>query len=248
MTTPIRAAKAAHRMLSAMGPYHLFKFLIARAAKPQKPYILTSPHARYPLWVRPGTSDITVFYQIFGHREYRCLDHVQNPSLVIDCGANVGYSSAYFLSRWPHALLIAIEPDEANFEALKLNLAPYRSRHALKNTGVWHRSAGLVMSEKASGVGEEWAREVREAREGETPKMQALNIGELFTGRLPLLKVDVEGAEEWIFATEPEWLKRVDNIVIEVHRRKQLEHIPNLLKSSGFTVSQCDELVVGVRP
>ena len=109
-------------------------------------FSLTSPYAMHPVWCRPDTSDITVFYQIFGHREYRCLDHVQDPKLIIDCGANVGYSAAYFLSRFPGVKLIAIEPDRSNFETLRDNLRPYENWEAIK-AEVWVKSTNLSASD-----------------------------------------------------------------------------------------------------
>ena len=39
---------------------------------------------------------MTVFNQVFVDREYGCTDHLRDPQLIIDLGANVGYSSAFF--------------------------------------------------------------------------------------------------------------------------------------------------------
>src|SRR5262245_8169243 len=49
-----------------------------------------APQARYPVYVRPQSSDLDVFRQIFVLQEYSCLDDVDEVNLVIDCGANVG--------------------------------------------------------------------------------------------------------------------------------------------------------------
>src|SRR5947208_4936670 len=79
-----------------------------------------------PGFVRRGTSDIWTFDQIFVDHEYRCIDSLQGVTTIIDAGANVGYSSAYFLSRFPEARIIALEPDPENFNALRRNLTPWR--------------------------------------------------------------------------------------------------------------------------
>ena len=188
-----------------------------------------------------------MFYQIFAHREYRCLDHVQNPKLIIDCGANVGYSAAYFLSRFPGANLIAIEPDRSNYEALRDNLRPYANWEAI-NSGVWVKSTGLVMSESGSGSGEEWGRQVREAGPGETAQMTAVNIGDLIGNqRVGILKIDIEGAEDLIFQSPAPWLSQTENVTIEIHSQWGAREIPNILSSYGFSVSKCDEVLVGTR-
>src|SRR4051812_12644684 len=86
-----------------------------------RPLHLTSKHLMHSVRARHGTSDLMVFDQIFVERQYSCLDHLHDPKLIIDCGANVGYSSAYFLSRFPKCALIAVEPDPGNFSMLAIN-------------------------------------------------------------------------------------------------------------------------------
>ena len=54
-------------------------------------------------------------------------DDVPNVDLIVDCGANAGFASAFLLSRFPDASLYAIEPDPGN-RALERNLAPCGSR------------------------------------------------------------------------------------------------------------------------
>lgn len=185
------------------------------------PYRLRSKHSRYPLWCRPGTSDAGVFHQIFVTREYACLDDVVDPVLILDCGANVGYSSAYFLSRFPQARVVAVEPDPGNAEMLALNLRPFGARVTIVRSAVWSHPAGLVL-DRAAGDGQEWSRQVRECRPGETPDLLATDIPSLLAAAgqpsLSILKIDVEGAEAAIFASGYEdWLPRVSHMVIELH-------------------------------
>src|SRR5690349_7835620 len=73
---------------------------------------LTSRYLDRPVYARHNTTDLAVFDLIFVEREYRCIDGFELSGLVLDCGANVGYSSAYFLSKYPKCHVIAIEPGE----------------------------------------------------------------------------------------------------------------------------------------
>jgi FkbM family methyltransferase len=201
---------------------------------------------------RAGTSDVDVFTQILVDREYRCLDAVENAGLVVDCGANVGYSAAYFLTRFPEAFVVAVEPDPGNFEMLVRNLAPYEGRARPMHTGVWSHPAGLAISEEKFGDGREWAVRVREARAGERPVMMATDIATLLAGsgysRISILKVDVEGAEQVIFAGRPgAWLDLVDNLVIELHGAECERVFNRAIADRGFYVSRCDELTVCTR-
>ena len=83
--------------------------------------------AVHPLWARTRSTDLSVFEAIFSEREYECLNLIDGD-LILDLGANVGYSSAYFLSRYRKSPVVAVEPDPDNFAILQRNLAPYVSR------------------------------------------------------------------------------------------------------------------------
>ena len=214
-----------------------------------EPYTLFCRYSRYGLQCRPMTSDINVFTQIFMSREYRCLDEVQEPGLIIDCGANVGYSSAYFLSRFPKARLIAVEPDPKNFAMLLNNIRPFGERATAICSGVWSREVGLVFSQEPFGDGREWARTVRAARDGEKADLKAKDIGTLLREfgfeRISILKVDIEGSEAEVFGSNYEaWIGKVDTLVIELHGAKCEEIFAKAIANEDFRVEQSDELVV----
>lgn len=117
-------------------PFFLFKIqaLSSRFTQSRRPILYWTKYATFPLKARPKTTDPFVFWQIFGDREYRCLDDLRNVGLIIDCGATVGYSSAYFLTPLPTSHVIAVEPDIDNFDLLRTNLAPYGDRCHLVNS------------------------------------------------------------------------------------------------------------------
>src|SRR5262245_15773023 len=68
----------------------------------------------FPVTLRTHTSDLLVFEQVLYREEYAPLKGLGEPRLILDCGANVGYTSVYLLNHYPHARLIAIEPDAGN--------------------------------------------------------------------------------------------------------------------------------------
>jgi FkbM family methyltransferase len=185
-------------------------------------YYLTARTAAWPLFVRSGTSDPVVFRQIFIDREYACLDHLTGVGLVIDCGANVGYSSAYFLSRFPGCRVMAVEPDPDNFRSLQRNLAPYGDRATAIRAGVWSRPARLTLRPGGYRGGDHWARQVAETTADDPNGFDAVDVGTLLAwsgaDRISVLKVDIEGAEAEVFARNYEgWLDRVEALVIELH-------------------------------
>jgi FkbM family methyltransferase len=235
------------------GPAAVFALQWARSrlGPAKEPFTLHSKEVRYPLLCRPGTSDMDVFGHIFRVREYSCLDPiaVDEVELVIDCGANVGYSSAYFLSRFPRAKVIAVEPDSGNFAMLQENVRPYGDRCRTVKTALWSHPTGLVMSEEKFGDGREWARTVRAVRPGEDPAMMATDIGSLLASsgceRISLLKVDIEGAESVVFESNYEpWLAKVSNLVIELHGEAATSIVKRAIAKHDFETSSCGELFV----
>ena len=211
---------------------------------------LTSKILRHPVFARYGTSDFTVFAQIFIEREYRCLDHVKCPELILDCGANVGYSSAYFLSKFPQCRVIAVEPDAENFAILQKNIGPYGGRCTPIRAAVWPRAEKLRFSTSFSDAGQEWARAVEKAPADlslsehiETVDIPTL-IGLSRFDRVSILKIDIEGAERELFSSSTEWLNQIDNIVIELHGPECQKAFFEAIDGRSFDISSCGELTV----
>jgi FkbM family methyltransferase len=180
------------------------------------------------------------------------LDQLNDVKFIIDCGAYVGYSSAYFLKRFPNAHVLAIEPDERNFEILRRNMAPYGNAVTLLRSAVWSHRVGLVVCKGQYDDGRDWATQVRECRDGEEPEVYAVDIGSLLDQsgfqRINVLKVDIEQAETVVFSRNYEsWIDRVDTFVIELHDEKCREVFFNALQSGAFHFSRSGELTVAQR-
>jgi FkbM family methyltransferase len=214
--------------------------------------VLISKRSRYPLWCRSGTSDLNVFHQIFIDREYSCLDGMIDVNLVVDCGAYVGYSSAYFLTRFPDCRLIAVEPDAGNFSVLKKNLARYKDRVRAMQAAVWSHPTGLVLARERYRDGREWTRQVKEWK-GQVPDILGVDVATILAesgqSRISILKIDIEGAEAVVFGTNYEkWIDRVDAIVIELHNDTVFGQCSDIffraIQGRDFAISQSGELTV----
>jgi FkbM family methyltransferase len=241
-----------------LGPAEVFTFLLRRLMETLRltrgQYQMKATYAHFPVWCRSHSSDIDVFSQIFVHREYRCLDASMDVGVVIDCGANVGYSSAYFLSKFPNCTVIAVEPDPGNFTVLERNLAPYGNRVRAVPSGVWSETIGLVMDETVFRDGREWARRVRPALADETVAMEAVDIQSLIDSsgseRISILKIDIEGAEYEVFSSPRwrDWIDLVDTVVIEVHSEDAYRATMAAFDEAQFETTWSDELIVARRP
>jgi len=200
---------------------------------------LHSRLVKHPLLCRGGTSDIDVFKHVFVLREYDAIGKLPERGLIIDCGANVGFSATYFLSRSPKASVIAVEPDAGNFEMLTRNTAPFGDRCTCVHAGVWSEAGGLRVVDAPLGDGREWARGVAVVPPGKPADIKAVTIGMLLDqtshDRVALLKVDIEGAEAEVFARQTEaWLTRVDRIAIELHGHQCTDIYLRAVTDAGF--------------
>ena len=84
---------------------------------------------RYPIMLRGGaSSDGAVFRQIFIEQEYRPLYGTSDVESVLDLGANIGVSAIAFLTTFPNARVVAVEPDPENHRICSQNLAAYGTR------------------------------------------------------------------------------------------------------------------------
>jgi FkbM family methyltransferase len=172
-----------------------------------------------PIHLRCNSSDPWVLRQVLVREEYRAAKTIRAPKLLIDCGANVGFASVWFLNFFDGLSVIAIEPDPGNFELCQRNLTQFAGRATCKNVGVWPRSTGLAVIRAAE---DEWRFQVRETAPGEAAEVQAVDIMSLLResgfARIDILKIDIEGAECELFGDNPSvWLDHVENLFIELH-------------------------------
>lgn len=230
--------------------FYKLQQLRLRVRPTKVPVSLFSKLVKSRLKYRPGTSDHAVFFQVFVHREYGCLDGMPDVNLIIDCGANVGYTSVYLLNRFPKALVVAVEPDPDTFAILEANLAPYAGRYRAIRSAIWSHAAGLVFSGNQPGA--EWTHSVRPANDSEPSEITAIDIGTLLkesgAERISILKIDIEGAESAVFSSNYEnWIKRVDNLVIELHSDKCQSIFKTAIAAEKFAISECGELTVCTR-
>ena len=167
----------------------------------------------HPVELRLGSSDPNVFSGILVSNAYGFVHTLGGDiKTILDLGANIGLSSAFFLSRWPGAKLIAVEPDPENYALLRKNLSPY-SAQCIQGAA-WSRHTSLALS-PTQGERQEWARIVLEG----VGEVRAYTMQDLVLalGTVDFLKINIEGAEKAIFNGDTSWLGHVRNLAIELH-------------------------------
>jgi len=172
-------------------------------------YDIIYAHTRNKFFFRTYAGDIRMFYEIFWEQVYWLPASFFVNGIIIDAGANIGMAALYFSFRYPGATIFCIEPAVENIHLLKMNLA-----HAVKYGKVHVVQAALY------------------EKNGEISMGTFLEKNKL--EKIDLLKIDIEGAEKFIFSSHREWLPKVKAILIEIHSQQMKEDIQVILLNAGF--------------
>lgn len=202
--------------------------------------------------VRPLTSDRLVLDQVFIVQEYKPLVELvlefqsnKQPILILDAGANAGYTSLYFNHYFPQARIIAIEPDPGNFDVLLKMIAINKLTAAIlpMQRALWTNSAELLSLDSSFRDGMEWSRRTTiDNSVNSGVKVKTITLGQLMEENqdesIKILKMDIEGTEVKLFNDESfkACLRRnVSYVALEIHEECEgADIIPLVLENLGF--------------
>ena len=177
------------------------------------------PNLRHPVFFRPGTSDVGEIIHSCIRKAYRMYLPEGEVRLIIDAGANIGDTTVWYLNKFPHATVIALEPDADNFRVLEKNCAPYGERAVPIHVALWSNEAEKLTirsSNVASGISVE-STDNHGGLECAGVSMPNL-LKMVGASELDIFKCDIEGAERHVFSADSgDWLRRTRHIAIEIH-------------------------------
>lgn len=214
----------------AIGRAATLRVLMGRATGRTDPLEvpLVGLHDRPFISLRPLESDLFVASQVLGWREYDigtsrvdALNRVGarwaldgHVPLVIDGGANVGYSALYFADAYPEATILAVEPDAETFSVLQHNVRHNRRIIAV-HAAIWRDDEGVALLTGDKGS---WSNRVEAASSGKVPSM---TLGQLVAGvaggKALVVKLDIEGAEREACAAGAAVLREAPCVMVEPH-------------------------------
>jgi FkbM family methyltransferase len=181
----------------------------------------TIPGSKTKVFLRLGSSDISVFNGIFRWLEYGW--DLERPRTIVDGGAYIGLSAIYFTMRYPGVRVIAVEASERNFDLLVRNTSDFPNIEPV-NAALWPESGSLVLTDPGTGL---WGLQVKapagstDAAVDSADLVRAITIGDILRDhgldKIDLLKLDIEGAEKELFSEPGPWLSQVDAICVELH-------------------------------
>lgn len=215
-------------------------------------YRVFNPTLGHTAIMRPVSSDVLVYLQIFFNHEYAALNTVQlsaNP-VVVDLGANAGFFMLLAKSKWPTAQVLCIEPDAGNYQQVQQQLTVNNiSDVNVQRAGVWVCNERLEISPHTDGL--EWAHAVNSDSEGDVPGITFDKLlADAQLQQVHLLKIDIEGTEEILFVDDT-FLKTLSNhvlhLIMETHHPDKQQTIAATLRDLNFEVTLDRELIFAKR-
>lgn len=195
---------------------------------------------------RRYSGDVFILYEVLAFKSYEIPVSVIDPASVttiVDCGANIGLTALYFASKYPNARIVSIEPDPANFALLARNVAHEPRISTVQAAVVGRTREAVYLSQDRPA----WGNSIADASGGaSTVKVDAVTIKELCErfalSRIDILKVDIEGGEEDVFAA-PAFMNDVRYVMIELHNDYTLDRFRRDIAPLGFEARAASETV-----
>jgi len=206
------------------------------------------------------SSDLEVCNQVWGRKEYGlATDILQKkgsnaPLTIVDLGANVGYSTLYFLEKFPTARIFSVEPDKDNFNQLErmITLNKAEDRIVPIQLGIWSHKANLFV-DRSFRDNRDWSIRVEES--DTDTGLRGAHLLDIMRDHqidtIDLLKIDIEGAERFIFTANDKTdnlLSKVNVLALEIHDEYvSRQEIYRMLEKNGFTLFDFNDLTIASR-
>lgn len=204
---------------STVGLRGAFLFCISKLMRKKPLFAAKLADLRFPVYIRLGTTDASVLKQVLVEKHYAFRLQF-SPKTIIDAGANIGLSAVFFANRFPDATILAVEPEESNFQLLLRNIAAYPNIVPVQ-AALWNTEGTISLSDPGTGNHGFQTKVSQEDRSSPDQLVRATTIEALMRDagwtNLDLLKLDIEGSEKTVLDAGSVWIGRVNAIMAELH-------------------------------
>lgn len=181
-------------------------------------YIVKLEQKIWGVQCRHNTTDSRVFEQVF-YDFPKCFT-TSTARVIVDAGANVGFSAVWFARKYKDAVVYAIEPNAANYRALVENCKMYSNIVPI-HAAISNQDGEMFCVDIDDG---EWAY-VISATCTDSSKSEKCTVFSMKSflekyaiNHIDILKVDIEGSECELFdASANTWISMCGQINIEPH-------------------------------
>ncbi len=171
---------------------------------------------KHPIHLRRNSTDALVFQEVFLFELYNLSR--PNTGVIIDAGGNIGLTSIFFATKFPHAKIYSVEPCNSNFSLFLENAKGYPAIIPI-HSALWNKDTSLKIIDKNES---HWAFAVTECSTSDPHAFKAVSLNSLMKKYnmeyIDVLKLDIEGAERELFAENYDyWITRTRCILLELH-------------------------------
>jgi FkbM family methyltransferase len=197
---------------------------------------------RHPFTIRRIQSHAGGIIQNVLRGEYDAYPPIDEPEFIIDAGAFIGDLTCHWATRYPEAMIIALEPNPDNYSYALRNTLPYAAKVKLLNQGLWSVSGKLGVT------GDEMCSRLVESTDSMGEIVEVVDIPSLISRyslpRIDILKLDIEGAERQVLNAESaRWLPMVKLAIVEMHGPGTETEIVRHMTQQGFEARRCRSLI-----
>lgn len=192
----------------------------------------------YNFLIPDTASFLSAYKEIFLERIYEFSAKTDSPK-ILDLGANIGLSVLFFKDLYPNSEITALEADTKIFSYLKKNIdSTGYEGIKLINQAVWYENTILSFMSEGADAGQI----VSETNESNNKiDVKAIDISELLQkNQFDFIKMDIEGAEEFVVPRCKGLLDSVQHFFIEYHskvgQKQKLNEILYFLAQEGFRI------------
>tara|TARA_B100001939_G_scaffold128918_1_gene111828 strand:- start:1305 stop:2117 length:813 start_codon:yes stop_codon:yes gene_type:complete len=142
----------------------------------------------------------------------------KDVKIIIDLGANIGIETLRLKKLFTKSTVIALEANKENYNVLKKNTERDANIISL-NKGIWNKNTSLNLKNFDPNSAEGYSYE-ENMKSDNNNIIEAITINELIKQfsieEIDILKIDIEGAEKYLFdETCDNWIKKVNTFIIE---------------------------------
>ena len=199
------------------------------------------------LEVLDGPTFVPMYEEIF-ERQIYCFPTKEERPYIIDGGANIGLSVLYLKRLYPNSQIIAFEPDDQIFAALKSNIEKSGYRDiTLLCRALWSSETELnFMSEGADGG------RLSQADDPSNTVVTTARLRDYLNRKVDFLKLDIEGAETEVLMDCTDLLNNVENLFVEYHsfskQPQTLHTLIGILTNAGFRLHVTQPFNISLQP
>lgn len=233
------------RKLKAHRPYAI-QWEYVRDNKKLRKFSFTSPFTGKRLSaIWSNNQDLRELVLAFDRNKWQAID-LGNPQIIVDLGSNNGYSGLYFKDRFPKATLYLVDLLQTN-TLFGNNLFHANGLHATHVNVAISGSDGLLdidlhpahSRNRLSSLLDEEQKQ-RFGFSGTQIKVPSRRLTSLMKDvqidRIDLLKVDIEGAEQYLIEDIGDWSPHVNQVLLEVHHNIDTNWCEQKIRSAGYSL------------